>query len=89
MIGHPVTDRMRISKSKFVAGVQCLKRIYLQVHQPELAAELDETSKAVIAQGHRVGLEAQKAFPGGVTVEAGPAELDKAIMAFRAKLGQL
>ncbi len=29
---------MRISKSKFCAGVQCLKRLYLQVHQPELAA---------------------------------------------------
>jgi predicted RecB family nuclease len=70
---------MRISKSKFVAGVQCLKRLYLQVHQPGLAAELDEASKAVIEQGRQVGLVAQKAFPGGVIVEAGPKELDKAI----------
>ena len=74
---------MRISKSKFVAGVQCLKRLYLQVHQPGLAAELDEASKAVIEQGHQVGLVAQKAFPGGVMVEAGPKELDKAIKATR------
>jgi hypothetical protein len=70
---------MRISKSKFVAGVQCLKRLYLQVHQPGLAAELDEASKAVIEQGREVGLVAQKAFRGGVTVEAGPKELDKAL----------
>src|SRR5712691_4646877 len=83
MIGHSVTDRMRISKVKFVAGVQCLKRLYLQVHEPGLAAELDEASKAVIEQGRQVGLVAQKAFPGGVTVEAGPAELDKAIKATR------
>ena len=32
---------MKISKSKFVAGVQCLKRLYFQVHQPELAAQSD------------------------------------------------
>lgn len=83
MIGHPVTDRMRISKSKFVAGVQCLKRLYLEVHEPGLAAELDDASNAVMEQGHQVGLVAQKAFPGGVTVEPGPTELDKAIKATR------
>src|SRR5271156_3684355 len=74
---------MRISKSKFVAGVQCLKRLYLQVHQPGLAAELAEASKAVIKQGHQVGLVAQKAFPGGVIVEAGPTDLAQAIKTTR------
>jgi predicted RecB family nuclease len=72
---------LRISKSKFVAGVQCLKRLYLQVHLPELAGELDEKRKAVIKQGHQVGLVAHTAFPGGVLVEAGHAELAKAITA--------
>ena len=32
---------MKISKSRYMAGVQCLKRLYWQVHQPELAAEPD------------------------------------------------
>jgi hypothetical protein len=32
---------MRISKSKFMSGRQCLKRLHLQIHQPELAAEPD------------------------------------------------
>ena len=41
---------VRLSKSKFVSGCQCLKRLYLQVHQPELAAELDAASEAVIEQ---------------------------------------
>ena len=72
-------NTIRISKSKFVAGVQCLKRLYLEVHEPELATELDEASKNVIEQGHQVGLVAQKAFPGGVMVEAGHTELAKAI----------
>jgi hypothetical protein len=75
--------RIRISKSKFVAGVQCLKRLYLQVHEPGLAGERDEASKSVMEQGRQVGLVAQRAFPGGVSVEAGPTELDKAIQATR------
>src|SRR6266571_4278900 len=59
---------MRISKSKFVAGVQCLKRFYFQVHRPELATGSTEATKAVMEQGQQVGLAAQKAFPGGVLV---------------------
>jgi hypothetical protein len=72
---------MRISKSKFVSGVQCLKRLYLQVHQPEFAADLDDASKAVIEQGNQVGLVAQTAFSGGVTVQTGRMNLDEAIKA--------
>jgi hypothetical protein len=50
---------MRISKSKFVSGCQCLKRLYFQVHQPELAAEHDAADEAVIEQGRGVGLLAR------------------------------
>jgi len=61
----PAPAPIRISKSKFVAGVQCLKRLYFQVHQPELA---DEGQQARLEQGHEVGLLAQRRFPGGVAV---------------------
>ena len=73
---------MRLSKSKFVAGVQCLKRLYLQVHQPELAVEPDAASQAVIEQGREIGMLARQMFPGGVEVgnEGG---LDQAIRATR------
>jgi hypothetical protein len=37
----PQTVAIRISKSNFVAGIQCLKRLYLQVHQPELGEAAD------------------------------------------------
>jgi predicted RecB family nuclease len=59
---------MRISKTKFCAGVQCLKRLYLQVHQPELAAEPDGATEAIMQQGHDVGMLARRLFPGGVEV---------------------
>ena len=61
---------MRISKSRFVAGCQCLKRLYWQVHEPELAAEPDAASAAIMQQGREVGLLAQQLFPGGVEVDA-------------------
>jgi hypothetical protein len=70
---------MGLSKSKFMAGWQCLKRLYLEVHQPELLSELDEQTIAVFEQGHEVGRWAQKKFPGGVLIEAGPDEIGKAL----------
>jgi predicted RecB family nuclease len=72
---------MRISKSKFVAGCQCLKRVYFQVHQPELAAKPDAASEAVIEQGREVGLLARQMFPGGVGVR--DEGLDQAIRTTR------
>src|SRR5271156_3050857 len=73
---------MRVSKSKFCAGCQCLKRLYFQVHQPELAAQPDAASEAIIEQGRDVGFLARRLFAGGVEVrnESG---LDHAIRATR------
>jgi len=60
---------IRLSKSKFVAGCQCLKRLYLLVHEPELAVAPDAADRAIIEQGRQVGLLAREMFPGGVAVE--------------------
>jgi len=60
---------MKISKSKFVAGCQCLKRLYWQVHEPELAVEPDASAEAIIQQGREIGLLARQMFPGGVEVD--------------------
>jgi predicted RecB family nuclease len=73
---------MRISKSKFVAGVQCLKRLYWQVHQPELAAKPDAATEAIMEQGHEVGMLARELFPSGVEVSS-EGGLDQAIRATR------
>lgn len=72
---------MRISKSKFCAGVQCLKRLYLQVHSPELAAQPTAAAEASMRQGRAVGVLAQRLFPGGV--EVCERSLDQAIRATR------
>jgi predicted RecB family nuclease len=61
---------MLLSKSKFIAGSQCLKRLYLSVHQPEVAAQPDDADQAIIDQGQEVGLLARQLGPGGIAVEA-------------------
>jgi hypothetical protein len=73
---------MRISKSKFVAGCQCVKRLYWQVHEPELAAELGTADQAIMQQGHEVGVLARQLFPGGVEVGY-EGSLDQAIRTTR------
>ena len=77
---------VRLSKSKFVAGCQCLKRLYWQVHEPEMATQPDATSEAVIEQGREVGLLARQMFPGGVEVRS-EGGLDQAIRATREIIG--
>jgi hypothetical protein len=73
---------MRISKTKFIAGVQCLKRLYLLAHEPKLSIQSDGTGEAIIEQGREVGRLARQLFPGGVEVD-GTAGLDQAIRATR------
>jgi predicted RecB family nuclease len=77
---------MRISKSRFMAGRQCLKRLYLQTHEPELASEPDAAAEAIIEQGREVGLLARQMFPGGIEVRS-EGDLDQAIRATRELIG--
>jgi predicted RecB family nuclease len=59
-----------VSKSLFVAGCRCLKRLHLLVHKSSLAGNLDATEFAIIEQGRQVGELARELFPGGVLVQA-------------------
>jgi hypothetical protein len=73
---------MKISKSKFCAGAQCLKRLYLLVHEPKLAEQPSAAVQAIMQQGHEVGMLARQLFPGGVEVRSDRG-LDQAIRATR------
>ena len=53
-----------LSKSKLMSSLQCAKRLFLEVHQPELAYVSDDL-EASFASGHRVGLVAQSLYPEG------------------------
>jgi predicted RecB family nuclease len=63
-----------ISKSKYMAGVQCLKRLYLLVYSPELGQGKTAADFARFDQGRQVGKLAQQLIPGGVGVRTGDHE---------------
>lgn len=58
----------RLSKSKLLSALQCPKRLYLEIHEPDLA-ELDERVQIRFAMGHQVGEVARSLFAGGVLIE--------------------
>jgi len=55
-----------LSKSKIMAGLQCPKRLWLQVHHQDLAAP---SSSPGIRQGNEVDAVARQLFPGGVLID--------------------
>ena len=60
-------SRFGLSKTKIISGLQCVKRLYLQVHQPELA-ETSEQSERLINFGYRVQEVARGLHPDGKLV---------------------
>ena len=58
-----------LSKSTFVYGCQCPKRLYLHKFRPELRNPEDDSQQAIFTSGTNVGLLAQELFPGGVNAE--------------------
>ncbi len=58
----------QLSKSRFLAGLQCLKRLYLDCHQPELADPVAAGQQAVFDTGTAVGELARQRFPNGALI---------------------
>ena len=74
----PRLPEARLSKSKYMAGIQCPKLLWWQVHEPD-APEL-ETDPAVqfrFDRGHEVGRLAQTYVPGGVLIDVPHHERDR------------
>ena len=59
-----------LSKSRFTSGLQCHKKLWWEVHEPD-AKELqpDKVLTDLFNQGHQVGEAARERFPGGVLID--------------------
>ena len=55
----------QLSKSRFVAGLQCLKRLYLECYHRDLADQIDPSQQARFDSGTAVGELARQRFPHG------------------------
>lgn len=54
-----------ISKSRYLSGHQCLKKLYLEKHRTDLRPATSLSLQARFDQGHSVGELAQQLFAGG------------------------
>ena len=64
-----------VSKTRFLSGMACLKRAYLEVHSPGLATPLSAGTLARMREGTEVGRLARKLFDGAlVDTAAGDSE---------------
>ena len=75
----PLAKVPRLSKSKFLSGLQCHKRLYLEVHHPSLATKPDAGTQAMFDMGTEVGELARSRFPGGALVTAGYRQTEAAL----------
>lgn len=60
----------RLSKSRYITGLQCSKRLWLGWHDPEPRSEPEPGT--ILAVGTEVGVAARLLVPGGVLVDEGP-----------------
>lgn len=61
---------LHLTKSRTIAGLQCLRRLWLLVHEPPDYEEPGAGSP--LAMGHEIGRHAHKLFSGGVLVAEEP-----------------
>ncbi|MGB8330399.1 MAG: DUF2779 domain-containing protein, partial [Polyangiales bacterium] len=75
---------IRLSKSRFTAGLQCHRQLWWKVHEPR-APELtpDAGLQAIFDMGNRVGERARQEFPGATLIALDYRRLDTAIEATR------
>jgi hypothetical protein len=60
-----------ISKSKFIAGLQCPKLLWHAVNTPEQFPITDPATQAIFDQGHEIGALAKTLYPGGLEIGEG------------------
>ena len=70
-----------LSKARFAAGRQCLKRLYLESYHRELADPVSEAAQARFDVGNAVGELARWRFPGGRLIEETYLQHDRAVAA--------
>jgi hypothetical protein len=58
----------RLSKSRLLSGLQCPKRLYLEIHQPELAKQ-SKSAERLFSNGHLVGDIARRAHTKGRLID--------------------
>jgi predicted RecB family nuclease len=68
-----------LSKSRFLAGLQCRLRLWHQCYNRELSSEVSPAQQAIFDAGQEVGRLATHLYQGGVLIEEGHLEHSVAV----------
>lgn len=68
-----------ISKSKYLAGLQCSKLLWHHYNAKEKIPPPDDATQAIFDQGHEVGELAKSLFPGGIEVAKGIVDFNQVL----------
>jgi DNA-binding sugar fermentation-stimulating protein len=68
-----------LSKSKYLAGLQCPLRLWHQCFNPALASSVSPSQQALFDTGHEVGQLATRLYPDGILVETDPLRHEQAV----------
>ena len=68
-----------LSKTRFLAGMQCHLRLWHQCYESGRASEVSMAKQAIFDTGHEVGKVATRLYPGGVWVEENYVDHQKAV----------
>src|SRR5437773_1943936 len=81
------SESSRLSKSRYLSGLQCHKQLWWRVHEPE-APELSPTpgQQNLFAQGREVGERARGHVPGGELIDLPFYQYDNKVTATREAL---
>ncbi len=79
---------LTISKSRYLSGLQCAKRVWTEQHARKLIPETDAATQARFDEGHEVGRLATQLFPGGLEISPGPRRWAEVVTATNKALSQ-
>jgi len=58
-----------LTKFRYLYGLQCLKRLWIDEHAPERLAPASPGEQRIMEQGIEVGKKARECFPGGILID--------------------
>jgi hypothetical protein len=79
---------MKLSKSSYIRGKQCLKSLWLEAKRPETLTELNASRAHTLNTGRSVGELARQLFPGGFLLPYEGTNLSEKVALTRAKLAE-
>lgn len=72
---------MNLSKSRYLIGLQCSKRLWWTVNEPDAPELAVETNTVALDRGRQLGELARAHVPGGVLIDMPPWEIDSRVAA--------